>query len=386
MSFIHSSIYYLHVKTLFKVLYLQCIKHFSLKRLLFSIIFIGIFSIFSVLVFVFRLLDEILFFNYRKTEIKNPVFIISNPRSGTTFMHRLMCLDQEKYAYTLLYHTILPSITLFKIINFFGIIDKKIGRPLRRTFDYLDGIFFKGWENIHPMGMNTSEEDEGMYVYTGITPGIFLLCPYIEEIPYVKFPDKMKEKDRRKLMNFYKNSLQRFMYAEGENKIFLSKNVMSTGRLASVLDIFPDAKIIYLIRDPKESIPSFISMFTTAWKAHSPDITDDSDEARAWGYIGIEYYNYFQEMKKNRINSENLVTIKYNELVKAPKETVLKIYNQFNFEVTPKLLERLDQATRKAKKYKSGHSYSLEQYGLSEQEVYNLMKPVYEEYDISPFN
>ena len=379
MTFIHSSIFYLHVKTILKIVYLQCIKHFGVKRFLFTILFLLLFTVWSLALLIFRLLDEILFFNYRKTKMEEPIFIISNPRSGTTFMHRLLCLDEEKYAYTSLYHTLLPSITLFKVINFFGMIDRKIGRPLRRLIDYSDGIFFKGWENIHPMGFNKSEEDEGVYVFTGITPGIFLLCPYIEDIPYIKMPDKMPEKQRQKLMNFYKSSLQRFMYASGDNKVFLSKNVMSTGRLRSVMGVFPDAKIIYLIRNPYESLPSFISMFTTAWKAHSPDIKDDSKEARAWAYIGIDYYNYFHEQKAH-IDAKNLVTIRYDQLVENPKAIVLKIYEQFNLEVTDVLIERLDEAMSKARKYKSGHSYSLDQYGLSKEEVYNLMPEVFDHY------
>ena len=338
-----------------------------------------LFTVVSLLVLFFRLVDEVLFFDYRKVDIKKPVFIISNPRSGTTFLHRLMCLDSNRYAYTKLFHTILPSITLFKIFGFIGAIDEKIGSPLEKLLLKADHVFFKGWEDIHPMGFNKSEEDEGVYVFTGITPGIFLLCPYIEEIPYIKFPDHMPEKSRKKLMNFYENSLKRFMYVNGQNKIFLSKNVMSTGRLRSVLEIFPQAKVIYLIRNPYESLPSFISMFTAAWKAHSTDIKDDSDEARAWGYIGMEYYNYFHE-NKPLIPSENLVTVRYEDLVANPMSTVEKIYSQFEIPMTDTYRTALTEATNKARKYKSKHGYSLEQYGLSQNIVQDKMGDIFELY------
>ena len=142
MSFIHSTILYVHLKTLGKIIYLQCIKHFTIRRCLWTMLFVFLWSVFTFIVFTFRLVDEIFFFNYRKLEVKQPIFIISNPRSGTTFMHRLMSMDENRYGYTYLYHTILPSITIFKIINFFDSIDRRIGRPLQKFFKMLDGIFF----------------------------------------------------------------------------------------------------------------------------------------------------------------------------------------------------------------------------------------------------
>lgn len=379
MSFIHSSILYIHFKTLFKIIYLQCIKHFSVRRFLWTSLFVVLWSIFTMLVFVFRLIDEIFFFNYRTVDVSNPIFIISNPRSGTTFMHRLMSMDEQRYGYTYLYHTILPSITVFKIINFFDSVDRKIGRPLQRFFHFLDGIIFKGWEDIHPMGFGKTEEDEAIYVFAGMSAGIFLLCPYIKDLYEVVFPDIIDVKTRKKIMNFYTSSIKRVMYAAGTNKIFLSKNVMSTGRLESLHEAYPDARYIYLVRNPIESIPSFISMFTTAWNAHSPEIADNSDESRAWGEIGMEYYKYFDRFKQ-QIDPRNLVIVRYEDLVVDPKATVERIYHQFGMKIDASYDLKLEKVKHKQKKYKSSHSYSLEQFGMTEEQVLNEIGFVFEKY------
>ncbi|MCP4122019.1 MAG: sulfotransferase [Bacteroidetes bacterium] len=379
MSFIHSTILYVHIKTILKIIYLQCYKHFTLRRFIWTSLFVVIWSVFTIIVFTFRLLDEIFFFNYRQVEVKKPIFIISNPRSGTTFMHRLMSMDEGSYGYTYLYHTILPSITIFKIINLFDSIDKRIGRPMQKFFQWMDGIIFKGWEDIHPMGLSKTEEDEALYAFTGMSAGIFLLVPYIKEVYDVVFPDSMHEKSRKKLMNFYTNTIQRVMYAAGDDKVFLSKNVMSTGRLKSLHEAYPDARYIYLVRNPINTIPSFMSMFTTAWNAHSPDIPDDSDESRAWGEIGMDYYKYFDKFK-DTIEPENMVIVKYDELVGHPGDTIRRIYEQFGMEVSEDYAAKLMTVTENQNKYKSVHNYSLEQYGMTREQVHDEIGFIFEKY------
>jgi hypothetical protein len=294
-------------------------------------------------------------------------------------MHRLMSMDEGRYGYTYLYHTILPSITIFKIINFFDSVDRKIGRPLQRFFKFLDGIFFKGWEDIHPMGLGKTEEDEALYVFTGMSAGIFLLCPYIKDVYEVVLPDNMDAKARERLMNFYTNTIQRVMYASGKDKIFLSKNVMSTGRLESLHKVYPKARFIYLIRNPIKSIPSFISMFTTAWKAHSPDIDENSEESRAWGEIGMDYYKYFDKFR-SKLAPDRLVVIRYDELVANPENTIRKIYKRFGLEISENYADKLKEVTEDQKEYKSMHSYSLEQFGMTEEQVYDEIGFIFEKY------
>jgi hypothetical protein len=60
------------------------------------------------------------------------------------------------------------------------------------------------------------------------------------------------------------------MYVLGPDKQFLCKSVMSTGRLMILRELFPDVKVIYLVRNPYEAVPSFIKMFTSSWKVISP--------------------------------------------------------------------------------------------------------------------
>ncbi|MCB0508403.1 MAG: sulfotransferase [Bacteroidetes bacterium] len=326
-----------------------------------------------------RIIDEIIFPNYRHINIKHPVFIISNPRSGTTFLHRLMCLDEEKFVYNLLYHTTFPSITLYRIIQFFSFIDNKIGKPLNGIVEWINNKMFNGWDEIHKTGFNKSEEDEGMHFISGISASVGLVTPFLNEFKEFYIPDKLDERTRNRIKKYYKSTIQRWMYALGSDKVFLSKTVMSSGRLEMLREIFPDVKIVFLIRNPYQAIPSFTSMFAEPWKALHPDIPENSAYYREWGELGISYYKYFNEEKK-KFKEENLITVPYADLVSHPKQTVLNIYNQLQLNTTPEFLERLEEATSTARKYKSTHSYSLETYGFEKEYIYNELKFIFDEF------
>ncbi len=381
MVFLDATLFYFRLRTHLRLLYLQCIKHFSIRNFLIGIGYFLVLFLVSLINIIIRLLDELLFPNYKQISIKQPVFIIGNPRSGTTFLHRLMCIDEEKFVFNLMYHTTFPSITLYRVIQFFKTIDDKIGKPLNKTLEWINSIMFKGWDEIHNTGFNKSEEDEGLHFISGISPSIGLVTPFLKEFKDIYIPDKLAENEKEKIKKYYKATIQRWMYALGSDKIFLSKTVMSSGRLEMLQELFPDIKIVFLIRTPYQAIPSFTSMFAGPWSILYPQIPEKSDEYREWGELGIDYYKYFNERKK-MFKDENLITIPYTDLVEKPYATVLKIYEQLKLATTPLFLQQLEKATSISKKYKSTHTYSLDTYGFEKEHIYSELKFIFDEFGL----
>ena len=379
MVILHSSIYYFDQKAFFHALWSN-LKELKFSLLLYSLLAILVLGFLNLMIVSFRLLDEILFYGYRKTKIEKPVFIISNPRSGTTYLHRLLTLDKERYAYFLLYSTIGNSILFNKIINFVGKIDRRIGRPFRRFFDWSGKVLFSGWKNIHPMGWNESEEDEAPFVFSFSSPAVAMIFPYMKTYDWVNFPDDYQTSKAKKLIGFYKNSLQRFMYSEGKGKTLLSKNVFSTGRVKLIMEYFPDAHIIYPVRNPYDTIPSLISMFAKPWKFLYKFIPDDSEECRQWGILSIAYYKYFYRVSKD-FSPEHFYTLSYNDLILEPEEVINNIYDHFDLIKGGDFTKLLKEKTEHSKNYKSKHEYSLETYGLSKEAVYAELKPIFEKYN-----
>ena len=159
MTIFTPSIFYFHHQTVFRLVYFNCIKHFSIPRFLFTAIFLILHFLAVVVISFGRLIDEVFYRGYRKTDLSEPVFIISNPRCGTTFLHRLLCLDKEHYTYSQLYHTIFSSVFYIKIIQLIAKVDKRLGGYLHKAIEWLNEMFFGGSKHVHPMGFDRSEED-----------------------------------------------------------------------------------------------------------------------------------------------------------------------------------------------------------------------------------
>jgi hypothetical protein len=68
-------------------------------------------------------LDEILYPSYNQERV-NPIFIVGEPRSGTTFLHRTMAEDEENFFAIRHIEWRFPFITIQKLIIFFNLEEK----------------------------------------------------------------------------------------------------------------------------------------------------------------------------------------------------------------------------------------------------------------------
>ena len=87
----------------------------------------------------------------------------------------------------------------------------------------------------------------------------FPVGAYVSELVLFDRSDKLSDATRSSVIHFYRTCVQRHLYARGEGKTFLSKNPPFTMRLKSLHKAFPSARFAVMVRDPVESIPSFVS-------------------------------------------------------------------------------------------------------------------------------
>ena len=380
MVYFHPTIYYVRYSILLRCYRIMLFgKPVNFKLITISVFFTLLFFVQQLINLFFRLLDEILYFKYRAVNIKEPVYIIANPRSGTTYLHRLVSLDDNRFAYMKFLHTLFPSVSFIKLTHLISKIDKKAGGHVTRLLDKAAEKLFSGWDEIHNMGFNKAEEDEAPFALSLTSVGVFLLFPYLHLFKDTWILDNESESVKKDLMLYYSNCIKRFMYASGKNKTYLSKNVLMSGRLQTMLEYFPDARIIYIVRNPYQVLPSFVSMFAVMYRVHSKRLNDNDPAMQAWAEAGMAFYLNFYKFR-NHIQPGNLVTLKYNDFIKAPVETVEHIYNHFGLAISELLKDKLTAAVYENRHFKSKHAYSLEQYGLSKNDIAEKLKVIFDEF------
>lgn len=339
---------------------------FRVRRWAFVIFFTFLLGLMWVIVALGRALDHVFFPGFRKQEVKEPVFIVAPPRSGTTFTQKLISLDEERFVHSKLYQTIFPSVLYQRL--FLGLIklDEVCGSPIAKLVGWAERKWFGGWDDMHKMRFNEPEEDDGFFVYTFVTEAIFLLFPYIDELWEAGFADALPPDERRKLMAYYKSCLQRQLYVNGRNKTILSKATQSSGAVQCLMEGFPDAKFITIIRNPYDSVASHVSVFYPVWTAHSPEIAKDSQVSKAYGRLAVEWFRHLYQMR-TKINPAQYYCIDYRNLVRNPISTIEQLYSHFGYTVSDAFRARLDKMVDGHRKYKSKHEYTLDEFGMSKE-------------------
>jgi len=369
---------YLNLGLTAKALYLSYLgRPFQLRRWLIVTFFLSLLTCFWVFVAIGRALDHILYPEFRRQKIRQPVFIIAPPRSGTTFLQKLLAKNRGIFAPVLMYQTIFPSITIQKIIQSVALASRQKGGLLFDISSWIERHCFGGWDGMHKMRFAEPEEDDGYFVYTFVTEAIYLLFPFVRALWGAGFADDLPPRQRRRLMRYYRSCLQRHLYLNGPEKILLSKATQLSGSIECLKAEFPDARIVNILRNPIESIPSHISVFYTVWNWVDPSIGKKSRESLEYAELAAAW---FLHLEKNDITSrpENYLRIFYTNLVRHPDRAARSIYRHFGIPLTPSAERTIQKEAKRALEYKSSHQYTLEEYGLSrawiKKEVGGIMK------------
>ncbi|MEM7609015.1 MAG: sulfotransferase [Myxococcota bacterium] len=331
-----------------------------------------------------RRIDDVAYPEWRDQPVVQPVFIFANGRSGTTMLHRLMGLDEETFAGFKLYQSIFSAVSLQRAFE--GISNGPLGGLARKGVDTINETFFRDtvWDGIHAMGIDVEEEDETTFVYGFESPTISLLNPFMRDYTRLTWLDAHDDERRRRFMDFYEATVKKHLFAVGGNRRFLNKNVFFAPRVRSMLERFPDARFVYLVRHPFDALPSFMSMFYEKWKTHSPELNRASPEAIEMMNMGYSYYRAAAELSRE-LPAKNFRVVRYDSLIQSPKQVVEELYAWMGLDMSKAYLSRLEAATSRQRKYRSSHRYSLEQFGITRDEVRRELDGVFEAFELDPF-
>jgi hypothetical protein len=330
------------------------------------------------------LLDYLLFPAFVRAPIRAPVFIVGHARSGTTLLHQLLSRDSERFSVFLTWELFLPSILQKKLLRLLGRLDQRWlrGRIDRSIRAWEDRTFAAG-RKMHPMSLTGPEEDEFVLALSCASGVWVLVFPYWRELQHLYYTDDMPPARRRRLMRFYRACVRRQLYLNGGNKIHLSKNPTFSGKVASLIEAFPDARFVVCMRSPYETIPSLLKMMTRNWKAGrcSPERIEESRRLLAEQSFHT-YLHPFEVLAKHA--ETRWIAVDYRDLVAQPKRTVEAVYDALDMPVSALYAATLVAEEARSRAHRTEHVYSLGEFGLERGEIKARLGDLFERYRWDP--
>jgi len=349
------------------------------KRLLLLLAFFGFFPLIQMFHMVCFFLDELFYPEYDAVDLKPPLFIVGNPRSGTTFLHRLMAEDGNGFFCFHAWEIMFPAIVQKKILGWLGRADRCLGSPFKRSILFLESRILKPLDTMHRTGLFQPEEDEMLLIHM-FSSFIYLvwLFPYPGWQDLMRFDERLDDRSKQRIMLFYRQCVKRQAYWAGEGRRLLSKNPGFTPKLRTLLEYFPDCRIVYLVRNPLDAIGSMQSMATELWKATLGSAPNSELQLQLYD-MAKYYYEYpldtFAEWPQERFYIAS-----YNDLTERPGDVVAAIYRHFGMPITEQLEAILHAANQMAGTHKSRHQYSLDDFVVPEDQIKIDLKKVFDRF------
>ncbi len=215
-----------------------------------------------------------------------------------------------------------------------------------------------------------------MHVWDGYF--VTFLFPFMDEFPdYIHFDEALSPEHKKRIMTFYKSMLQRHMYATGK-KHFVAKNPAFSAKIETLVEFFPDARILYLARNPLDMLPSTVSWINYARSQFTgPNegyqyIDEILEMTQHWYRHPLEYIDAHPSPR-------NLI-VNYDDLVQRPEAVIRKFYEQFGYPDKPGLPIIIDQAVKETMTFNSDHNYSYEVMGFTRKGIVERYQDIFERF------
>lgn len=348
------------------------------KRIIFLLLFYTVWPVGQLIHWLCFFLDDVFFPGHKTQLIEKPLFILGNLRSGSTFLHRLLSRDTETFTSLTTWDIYLtPSVTQKKITQFFSRLDKKLGGHVHRLLYEFDRRTL-GQFKIHRISFFQPEEDENILLHIWDSFWVSFLFPFMDELPnYQHFDEALSPRHKRRIMTFYKSMLQRHMYATGK-KYFVAKNPAFSPKIETLLEFFPDARIIYLARNPLDMLPS-----TVSWINYARRVFTEPEEKYLYLNEILDFTQHWYRYPLQYIDSHpspRHLILNYDDLIQRPELVIRSFYEQFGYPDKPGLEIIVDEAVKETLTFKTDHVYSYQEMGFSRKQIVETYADIFERF------
>ncbi len=293
----------------------------------------------SLLNFTLGLL-QLLFWRRRiaRTELKgDPIFVIGHWRSGTTLLHELLVLD-ERHTYSNTFDCFCPNHFLLTAPLFRPLLRGLL--PKQRPMDNMAA----GWD--------CPQEDEFALCNMGM-PSPYLTIAFPNHPPQNQEFFELREVSPRQRQR-WRNGLLWFLKCltvRTPRRIVL-KSPPHTFRIKVLLEMFPKARFIHIVRNPLVIYPSTINLWKRLYRNDGLQVPtyDGLDE-----HVFATFTRMYEAFERDRglIPAGQFCEVRYEDLVVRPLDEMQRVYDELHLMEFEKVRPQMDAYFAKKADYQT---------------------------------
>ncbi len=321
----------------------------------------------------FGMLIDHVFFGHklRKAKVERPIIIVGTPRSGTTFIHRYLTDDLKVGTGLQLFRGLYPSLTLQIFI-----------KPLIPLLEKFSPTRYHS-KDAHDTGLTKVETDDSS-IFLRFLDGIFFYCFLLsfDEEDHVDFVNPRHRDTSARDFAWSRRVWRGNLAATGGERV-VAKMFTASLRLSQLFETFPDACVLYTVRDPLSVMPSTMSLVTTPlenkfkfWSL--PEEIRNRFLSRMYKGNMLLYKGYFEDSQAGKFPHERVFTVDYNRMMQDFDGMMEELLPFIGEEMTDDRRAMIKATADKQRTRVSKHKYSLERFGLDAEVIRQECAFVYE--------
>ncbi len=301
-----------------------------------------------------------------ETEIHpSPLFIIGHWRSGTTLLHNLISLDQQ-FTFPNMYHAAFPHHFLLteRIMS-------RLTSPLLPKSRPMDNVE-TGWQ--------MPQEDEiALCALCMVSP--YLMITFPEREAYANYFDfkTASAEDRQIWKDAFLELLRKITLRDP--KPIVLKSPSHTFRIPLMLEMFPQAKFLYIHRHPYDVFRSSMHLRNTLFEANTLGLLNKEP----WEAEVLHDYKWAidsYERDRHLIPEGNLHEIRFEALEADPLTEMERVYTSLSLGGFDEAKKVLVPEVERLKGYQKNTFRSLEP--EKKRQVYEHIRAVFDRHGYDP--
>jgi hypothetical protein len=302
--------------------------------------------------------------------LNTPIIVLGLPRSGTTFLHRLLAMDPA--------HRAVPWWELARPLpdpdsdeqsdRRRQVFQKKLYRRQKVAPDF---------DRKHYTRVDTPEECAWLLASTFLSPLFWGFGPVYSYLEW------FKNQDRLQAYHEYRLLLQVLQDVDPTRRLAL-KAPTHTGAVEALLQTVPGALLIQTHRNPAETTASLTSLF---YSLHS--LTTERLDVRKMteAILSLQENQIVRNLAARDTHPDALFDVYYDRLVADPIGTVREIYDHYDLGWSEEFAERMTCYVQQNPRGKHGdHRYAPEDFGQTDEGISERFATYIERFELASPN